>query len=66
MKSKEHQQGSKMREYDEEARRGTISKMRATTEGSLTPKKYWTNNDIKNALANRLSEKQQNYINKNK
>jgi hypothetical protein len=55
-----------MRVYDEEARRGTNSKMSATSEASLTPKKIWTNNDIKNALANRLSEKQQNHINKNK
>jgi hypothetical protein len=28
--------------------------------------KQWTNQDIKNALANTLSPKQQNHINKNK
>ena len=60
----------KMRVYDEEARRGTNSKMSATSEASPTPKKNiiepWTNQDIKNALGNRLSTKQQNHINKNK
>jgi hypothetical protein len=44
--------------------------MSATSEASPTPKKNiiepWTNQDIKNALANTLSTKQQNHINKNK